>query len=143
MTLKINYFILAIISFLQSCESLAFKEHLVGNYYLVASDDEHQLGLGYHTSEDEDTFGEIVPATVFAVGFNENYFILKQHPYIFAKPPKTNITNFYILRNQKSFNFRTREGVYGPLTYDQFTLKRHELGIPDSLSFNIVYKDLE
>ena len=131
------------IGFVHSCESLAIKDHLVGNYYMVASDDQHHLGLGYHTPEDEDTYGEIVPATVFAVGFNENYFILKQHPYIFAKPPNTKIKNYYILRNQKIFDFRTRDGLYGPLTFNQFNTKRHELGIPDSLNFSKVYKDLE
>jgi hypothetical protein len=141
--MKINYLLIVFLSFFQSCESLAIKEHLVGNYYLIASDDQHQLGLGYHTPEDEDTYGEIVPATVFAVGFNENYFILKQHPYIFAKPPNTSITNYYILRNQKLFNFKTQKGLYGPLTYDQYNLKRQELGIPDSLNFSKVYKDLE
>jgi hypothetical protein len=138
-----SLFLIIVLELFQGCLGADINDHLFGNYYLVAADDDNQLAFSYHTPEDESTYLTIIPATVFAVGYNQNYFIVKQHPYLFAKPPNKQITNYFILPIKKDFNFKTMNGLIGPLTLDEFKLKRHELEIPDSLTFSKVYENLK
>ena len=105
--------------------------------------DDHQLSLTYNTPEDGSTYLIIIPTTVFEVGYNNKYFIAKRHPYNFSQPPNTEITNYYILQIKSEFNFRTMDGLIGPLTLEQYQLKRLELGIPDSLMFSREYENLK
>ena len=58
---------------------MALKEKITRAYYLTAADVLDQCALSYNYSEEEGCF-VIVPRTVFAVGFNDNYIIVKQHP---------------------------------------------------------------
>ena len=142
--MKVQLLLLLIMcELLHGCTSFVIKDHLFGNYFLVAPDDGHQLGLAYYTPKDGDSYAAIISATVFAVGYNEKYLIAKQHPFIFSRPPNKDTTNYYILQITNDFNFRTMDGLFGPLTLDQFILKRHELGIPDSLIFTKEYEDLK
>jgi len=136
-----SLFLILIWGLIQSCTSLVINDHLVGNYYLTAPDDGNQLALTYHAPDDGGTYGIIISGTVFAVGYNKRYLIAKQHPYEFAMPPDTTITKYYILSLKDSFDFRTMNGLIGPMTKNQFILKRHELGIPDSLTFTKEYKN--
>jgi hypothetical protein len=129
--------------FCGSCGGLVIKENIFGNYYLIAADANEDLTLSYHDSSDGAIYGGIIEPTVFAIGFNENYIIAKQHPRTFPNPPDKNITNFYILPIKKGFNWRTKNGLLGPLTSNQFSQKRKELNISDSLNFTIELKDLK
>ena|SRR3982750_2229886 len=119
-----------------------YKEHLFGNYYLIETD-EVQMSLSYHAPEDGSNYGGVIPETVFAVGFNEKYIIVKQHPRSFPKHPDKKITNYYIVPVTDGFNYRTMNGMCGPLTLNQFSEKRIELGIPDSLNFTKEFEDLK
>lgn len=114
------------------------EDHILGNYYLVAPDDDIQLSLSYHEPSDGDNYGTFIIGTVFAVGYNEKYIIVKQHPN-----NNRNVTNYFILPLIKGFNWRTNNGLLGPLTLDQFNEKRKELNIPDSLKFTIVKDNLK
>jgi len=125
-----------------SC-GLVINENIFGNYYLVASDTNEDLCLSYHESCDGGIYGTVVTPTVFAIGYNENYIIVKQHPRAFPNPPDKSITNFYILPVKNGFNWRTNNGLLGPLTFDQFNQKRKELNIPNSLNFTKEMKDLK
>jgi len=136
-----SLFLILIWGFIQGCSSLVIENHLVGNYYLTAPDEYNQLALTYHAPDDGSTYGVIISGTVFAIGYNEKYLIAKQHPYIFAMPLDTTITKYYILPLKDSFDFRTMNGLIGPMTKNQFILKRHELGIPDSLTFTKACKN--
>jgi hypothetical protein len=98
---------------------------------LVAADTNEQLSLSYHEPADEDNYGTVIQATVFAVGYNTRYVIVKQHPRAFPNPPDKSITNFFILPLSKGFNWRTNNGLIGPLTLEQFNAKARELGISD------------
>lgn len=135
------YYFLIIFIFL-SCQDLV-KERIIENYYLVAADDPEGTCLSYHESSEESTYGCIIEATVFAVGYNSNYLIVKQHPSVLPNPPDKKITNYYILPIKNGMNWSNKNGLIGPLTIEQFIEKRNELNIPESLTFTIEIEDLK
>ena len=137
---KIFYF--AILIFV-SCSGLAIKENITGNYYLIATDTGDDCALDYHEPNDENNYAGIIGATVFAVGYNDKYIIVKQHPRVFPNPPNKEITNYFILQITDGFDWRNKSSLYGPLTLVQFNEKRKELGVPEDLQFTKIFKDLE
>ena len=127
----------------QGCDGFFTNEHLFWNYYLTATDVEDDLALSYHRTEDGSNYGGIIPATVFATGYNKKYIIVKQHPKVFSRSSNKKIINYFILPIYDGFNYTTLNGLIGPITEDQFVIKRHDLGIPDSLSFFKEYENLK
>ncbi|MBK9282761.1 MAG: DUF3997 domain-containing protein [Sphingobacteriaceae bacterium] len=77
------------------------------------------------------------------MGYNDKYMIVKQYPRTFPNAPNKTIINYYILPFKKGMNWRTKNGLIGPLTESEFKEKRKELGISDELIFSKVLKDLE
>ncbi len=120
-----------------SCNGLK-NEHITERYYLVAVDSREDMSLGYSVNNNNSSFVDVVGETVFAVGYNDKYIILKQHP-----ANNRNTTKYYIVPIYKSFNYSPENGVIGALTIEQFNEKRKELHIPDSLKFTIVQDDLK
>ena len=84
---------------------------------------------------------QIVDACVFALGHNDKYIIVKQHPVKDVTIHK-NTTNYYIVPVQDTIAWRTIYELVVPLTKTQFDSRRRELGI-ENIEFTIVYKDLE
>ncbi|HLX54181.1 MAG TPA: hypothetical protein VKR58_09575 [Aquella sp.] len=117
---------------------LDIKDHLVGIYYLAAADDDRQCSLTTHEPSDGGNYGNVVNQTVFAVGYNEKYIIAKQHP-----DENRKITNYFIVPVEQHITRENLKNLMGPLTYDQFLAKRHELSIPDSLQFTKEYENLK
>jgi hypothetical protein len=131
-------FILLIGIVFVGCE-FAHEEKVVGKYYLVASDVVEDMNLGFQ--EHRSGYGTLVKATVFAVGFNDEFIIVKQHPSIFPYPPDNTITNYFIVPISSRMN--PYEDIIGPLTKTEFETKKDELGIDKDLPFSIVLEDLE
>ena len=127
---------------LTSCGEFAIEEQVVGNYYLIATDVGDDCGLSYK-GFDENSYGVIISATVFAIGYNERYLIAKQHPRNFPARPDKGITNYYILPMMEGFDYRTKNGLMGPMIELEFKKKRKELGVSEELTFTKVFKDLE
>jgi len=125
------------------CQGLAVKEKIIDNYFLVAADASEWTSLSYHEDNEGANYSSLIEATVFAVGYNDNYMIVKQHPCTLPNPPDKNITNFYILPLKEGMNWRTKNGLMGPLTEQEFNAKRKELGIPKDLTFTKLLKNLE
>ena len=131
------------------CSDFAIKKKIIDNYYIVAGDDDADATLSYHASKPKDTYGgtlfggAIIEATVFAAGYNDNYIIAKQHPRVFPNPPNKSITNYYILPLKKEMNWRTKNGLIGPLTLEQFNKQRKKLGIGDGVTFTTVIHEFE
>jgi hypothetical protein len=125
-----------ILFLLLSCNN-GIRQNFLGNYYLVAPDIDEQTSLSYHDPSDGLAYGDVIKATVFAVGYNKTYIIAKQHP----KGDKR-ITNYFILPVKHGFNWKDNNGLMGPLTLNQFKQKQIELNI-QSIQFTINYKDLE
>lgn len=125
------------------CGGLALKEKIIDNYYLVAVDDYDDCSLSYQEPTDGDNHGIVIGATVFAVGWYDKYMIVKQHPRTFPNPPDKEITNYYILPLKKGMDWRSKNGIIGPLTSELFTEKRRELNIPESVVFTKEIEDLK
>ena len=125
------------------CQDLAIKEKIIENYYLVAADDSEGTILSYHDSSDGNNYSGIIEATVFAVGYNDNYMIVKQHPCVLPHSPDKKITNYYILPLKNGMDWKTKNGLVGPLTLEQFNEKRKELNISDELTFTKEIEDLK
>ena len=142
---KVILYIIAFILFvwgLSRCHSFALEEEITGNYYLTAPDAGEQCRLSYNEDDGSPNYGDIISETVFAVGFNDNYMIVKQHPTILNNFEDKTITNYYILPLKKGMNWYNKNGLVGPLTLTQFNNKRKELKIED-IQFTKVLKDLE
>lgn len=127
---------------LSGCSYFAIRENITGNYYLVAGDEEEQCSLSYLRNPN-DNYDPIVGASVYAVGNNETYMLVKQHPRTFPYPSDKSLTYYYILPIKKEIKGCVSDGLLGPYTAEQFNVKRKELSIPDSVSFTRVLKDLE
>ena len=118
------------------------EEQLVGRYYLTAMDYvDEGMNLSY-VLESGDFIG-VVNSTVFAVGYNDEYIIVKQHPRKFPNPPDKSITNYFIVPIKDQVHASPDENKIGPLTKEEFVIKRKELGISDSLTFTKVFSELE
>jgi hypothetical protein len=131
-----TFFLIFILFLLSSCNN-GIRQNFLGNYYLVAPDIDEQTSLSYHETSDGSAYGDVIKATVFAVGYNSKYIIAKQHPY-----GDKHITNYFILPVKNGFNWKNNNGLMGPLTINEFNQKQIELNIKP-IQFTIIYKDLE
>ena len=126
-----------------SCGGFVLEEKIIDNYYLIAADVGEDCSLSYHELTDGSNYGIIIKATVFAVGYNDKYMIVKQHPSVFPNPPDKKITNYYILPLKKGMDWKNNNGLIGSLTLEQFNEKRKELNIPDEVTFTKEIEDLK
>ena len=125
---------------LQGCVGGVYFEKIVNGYFLSAIDVKTDMLLGY---QDGDFGVGVVGSTVFAVGYNDEYIIVKQHPRKFPNPPDKSITNYFIVPIKDQVHASPDENKIGPLTKEEFVIKRKELGISDSLTFTKVFSELE
>jgi len=134
---NIKFFKVILIIFVvfTSCQDLAHDDNIIGRYKLIAIDYIEQMHLSYQI--DINNSVGIIDQTIFAVGFNKNYIIVKQHPLNNRK-----ITNYYIVLIYNEMTYWPEKGVIGPFTKEEFNKKRYELHIPD-IKFTKVIKDLE
>lgn len=123
------------------CGGLQNEDHLIGKCYLGAVDIAEETAIYY--KESEYLYSPIVRSTVFAVGFDNNFIIAKQHPFAFPNVIDRSVTNFYIVAIDSLDSLRPEKCVIGPLTEEQFLQKRGELSVPNELSFTITNEDLE
>ncbi len=140
-TKELNYYIAFIIFLCNAC-GFAHVEELVKNYFLIAIDTHEDMSLSY-SLKDQGSFIAIVPGTVFAVGYNDQFIVVKQHPREFPKAPDRSTTNYFIIPLINRINPSEDKNVIGPLTTREFKAKSIELGIPKSLEFTKVFNELE
>ncbi len=135
----INIFCLfAFVSNIQSCIGNAYYKKLNGGYYLSAVDAREDMHLGY---KDGDYGIGIVKETVFAVGQNEDFIIVKQHLRKFPNEPDKKTIYYFIIPLKIKINQSVEKNLYGPLTGVEFEEKRKQLNMAN-LGFTIVFKDL-
>ncbi len=121
------------------CIGAAHNEKLVKNYFLGAFDIDEELSL---QAVDPNGYAfDVVPATVYAVGFNDEYIIAKQHPLQFQASENRSITNYFIVPIGKPPKSYEHHEVWGPLTITEFEAKRKDLGI--NFGFSKIFKSLE
>ncbi|WP_422359756.1 hypothetical protein [Reichenbachiella sp.] len=120
----------------------AYKEELVKNHYLIAVDVHQQMSIAYHTPDDRETYITLIGATIYSVGYNEEYIIAKQHPYNIYNSNKSRQTNYFILPVKKTMEWETNNGLIGPMNKLQYLSKKEELGI-DGLTFSKTFEHLQ
>jgi len=140
--MKTSVLLLFCTAVFSSCQDFVVEQRIIENYYLTASDELDGTALSYHEPIDGSNYGTIIDATVFAAGVDNRYMIVKQHPRNFPNPSDKSITNYYILPLKARMDWRTKNGLIGPLTLEQFNAKRKQLDI-SGIKFTTVLKELE
>jgi hypothetical protein len=109
---------------------LAYEEDLVNGYAVWAADKMEQAAVvKKHKGSSSAT--HVVPATVFAYGWNDDFIIAKQHPRKKDKKVDTNLTYWYIVEVASG-------NVHGPLSEDEFNKLRTKLKVPAEISFKTI-----
>lgn len=104
-------------------------------YLLVAIDSKEQMSLIFDLGDG--TGLGLVDPIVFAVGENEKYIVVKQHPSYYDKT----LTNYFVVERSKSDDFDERKKlVTGPFSEQEFEQLTDSLGLPP---FQKVFKDLD
>ncbi|MCX6927967.1 MAG: DUF3997 domain-containing protein [Verrucomicrobia bacterium] len=127
---------LACLGILAGCGGFgfAYAKRLSGKYGLVAADVLEQMDIS-EMLPNGSAIG-VIPATVYAVGWNEQFIIAKQNP---AGPSHTvdkTATHFYILKVSDG-------SVTGPINESAFGAERTRLGVPEALTFTLVFDSLK
>jgi len=110
------------------------------DYVLIAVDTSAQMSLAIDMG-DGTSLGLVEP-TVFAVGANEKYIVVKQHPSQNGDgPADRSVTTYYVVTRTHSGVFAERQrAVRGPLTAAEFDALRAVRQLP---AFNKTFANLE
>ncbi len=112
-------FILVILmSFAFMFEGAAYEDNLVGGYTVVAGDSINDAAI-YQG-------GQVIPPMIFAYGWNDDFIVAKRHWV--GKNVDIATAYWYLIEVHDA-------KVHGPLTEQQFTGLRGELGVPEELTF--------
>ena len=107
-----------------------FEEDLVNGYAVWAADVMGDAAIVLKDKESSGAFG-VVPRTVFAYGWNDDFIIAKRHPEKKDRKVDTSLTYWYIVEVASG-------DVHGPLSEDEFSKLRTELKVPPELSFKTI-----
>ena len=110
-------------------------------YVLLAIDAKSQMNLAFDL-ENGTALGLVGP-TVFSIGADDKYIVLKQHPAKdqFASSVDRSVTKYFIVERSQSPEFRDREKrVRGPMEKGEFEKLAVSLSLP---SFSKTFHDLE
>ena len=135
---QIILFLLILI--LSGCQYGMHKEKIIDKYFLTYDDSKYDLSLSYDLGDG--SFIGVVNYAVFAVGYNSNFIIVKNHPFVEPDSINRTITNFFIIQIDRNISqFKVDENKIGPLSKQEFDKKRKELKIPDELDFTVVINE--
>ena len=111
-----------------------FDEKITGPYRLSAIDITEEMSVCYELKEVDSCVGRI-PETVFAVGWNENFIVAKQHP-----SGNKFVTKYFILDMTKdAINVDPSVTVTGPLSESEYKEKSALMLLPQ---FSRSFEDL-
>ena len=146
MSRKARFWILAAIAAVLIAASWVFFLHLWKDIYwsderysLIALDSPAQMSLSFY---DEGYYSELVGPTVYSIGANEKYLVLKQHPASDCVGAfNRRITNFYVVERTASAELEDRrKRIHGPLTQAEFEKLAATLSLP---GFDKTFRELE
>ncbi len=119
------------IALFASCGGLSLDTYWRSErYVLIAIDNPGQMQLSF--DEGGGTATSLVGPTVFAIGADEKYIVLMQHPSTngFGAFDRS-ITNFFVVERTASLSRAERgKGVRGPLTKGEFEKLQSNLSLP-------------
>ena len=106
-----------------------YEEDLVNGYAVWAPDVKKQAEI-VHKGKGGSGATAVVPHTVFAYGWNDDFIIAKRHPEKDRKVDAS-ITHWYIIEVASG-------KVHGPLSEGEFGKLRTELKVPAEISFKTI-----
>lgn len=137
---KIFKLILIVSITLTSCMGPAvYREELIAGYELSANDDISEMSI--YVLDTPYVVG-VVNSTVYSVGFDNDFIIAKQHPFVNSVINKA-ITFYYIIPISYRISNSLSLNRIGPLTQNEFLKKREELEISEKLEFTITIDELK
>ena len=129
---------------LSSCFGLGDSTSTVvtGRYTVISIDVDANQSLSLRSKDNSSLLEEIFAPYVFAVGHNDEFIIVKQHPsagFDGNYEVDTTITNFYILDMKRKF-VKGNKDYFGPLKEFQFDSLRTVFKI-DQVPFDLNYPE--
>ena len=115
-----------------SCQDLVVEEHIVGNYYVVATDMKNEKHLSYATGTGG--YVGITPGCTFAIAYNNKYIVAKQSPDM----DNATIVNYYIHERQNVKAGQLKTDVEGPLYEEVYEGRKLQLEKYGPLEFENV-----
>lgn len=125
-------YIVLVFLLLLSCSNF---DHIIDNYYFGSLGGINSQTSVYYRLEGGDYLG-VVSEGVIAIGYNENFIIVKQNPFSSRKKVENNRMNYYIIpiNNRDEYPDENR---LGPFTENEFNLELIKLGVSENLKFTI------
>ena len=109
----------------------AYKEDLGNGYVVAANDVMRDAGIVRKSTRRSSGGRKVVPRTVFAYGWNDDFILAKRHPEKKDRTVDTSLTYWYIIEV-------TSGDVHGPLNEDEFRKLRTKLKVPEEISFKTI-----
>ncbi len=126
---------------MQSC-GFVYKQHLTGNYYLIAVDTKDDMDVCYHRQTDDALYIGITGASVYAVGYDDDFILVKAYRAlrdsmdISLQRYDKNTTEYYIIPvNNTQEAWEAQENKFRAFSKKDFEVKRRELGVSDDITF--------
>ena len=140
MKIVISLFFL-LLPLMQSC-GFVYKQHLTGNYYLIAVDTKDDMDVCYHRQTDDALYIGITGASVYAVGYDDEFILVKAYRAlrdsmdISLQRYDKNTTEYYIIPvNNTQEAWEAQENKFRAFSKKDFEVKRRELGVSDDITF--------
>ena len=140
MKIVISLFFL-LLPLMQSC-GFVYKQHLTGNYYLIAVDTKDDMDVCYHRQTDDALYIGITGASVYAVGYDDDFILVKAYRAlrdsigISLQRYDKNATEYYIIPvNNTQEAWEAQENKFGAFSKKDFEVRRKELGVSDDITF--------
>jgi hypothetical protein len=108
-----------------------YKEDLDNGYVVVAANVMQDARILRKDPERSSGGFRVVPRTVFAYGWNDDFILAKRHPQKKDRTVDTSVTYWYIIEV-------TSGDVHGPLNEDEFRKLRTKLKVPEEISFKTI-----
>ena len=115
------FILLILMGFLFMLGGLAYEDDLVGEYAVLAVDTRNDAAVCMDGLQ-------VVSPMVVAYGWNDDFILAKRHPTLDGRTPDLYTTAWYLIEVRSA-------KVHGPLTEQEFTGLRAELGVPEELTF--------
>ena len=142
LTLKESIFIFFVCFSFTACREMSVNKKIIGKIHLFAVENHEDMNLGYEVPG-SDQITVIIGSTVFAIGNDNRYVIVKQHPNYFIKPFSRKLTNYYIVPvSMKNPDYCREKQFIGPLKKEEFDAQIKELHL-ENIKFTIVNKYFE
>ncbi len=128
--------IIFLIVFSAGCFRKEYKQSITGGYALYAYASHEDMTIMYF-----DKYGgfEVIGPTVFAIGYDKNFIIAKQHPAVYPEKENKLITNYFIIPLKQPVSWTAQNVAMGPFNEKEFLGMRAKLKIADTLHFSIVF----